>query len=345
MLEFAQPYLFLLLPVPFLVWQFAPPYATPQEGLRVPFFQELVTLTGQTPTKGATVFQPNWLQRLLVPLCWLLLVVALAQPQWLGEPIAQVQSARDLMLLVDLSQSMEAEDFTDEQGNAIDRLEAVKLVLDDFIERRQGDRIGLILFGSKAYLQVPFTQDLETAAFLLNEAQISMAGAQTMLGDAIGFAIQTFEESQTENRVVILLTDGNDTGSQVPPARAAEIAAQKGIVIYTVAIGDPTTEGLEKLDEEALQDIADQTGGQFFRASDREGLAAIYTTLDQLEPQEFDSRSYQPKQNLFPIPLAAFLILAMGYHLLMALRSRGASKQDEAIAPPENSQLPLAKRS
>lgn len=327
MLTLALPYLLLLLPLPLLVRRFAPPYATPQEGLRVPFFQSLVSLTGQTPSKGATILQPNWGQRLLVPLSWILVVIALAQPQWLGEPITQVQSARDLMLMVDLSQSMEARDFTDEAGNPVDRLAAVKLVLNDFIEKRDGDRLGLILFGSKAYLQVPFTQDLDVAGFLLNEAETKMAGPQTNLGDAIGFAIQTFETSETNNRVIILLTDGNDTGSQVPPAKAAEIAAQNGIVIYTVAIGDPATVGEQKLDEAALKDIADQTGGQFFRASDRDGLATIYDTLDQLEPQEFDSRSYQPKRDLFPIPLGGVVLLTLGYHLVMALRSQRVDQQ------------------
>jgi Ca-activated chloride channel family protein len=327
MLEFAKPYLFLLLPLPLLVWWLATPYTTPQEGLRVPFFQDLVKLTGKTPNQGATVLQPNWLQKLLVPLCWLLVVIALAQPQWLGEPITQIQSARDLMLLVDLSGSMEAEDFQDEQGNTINRLEAVKLVLDDFIERREGDRIGLILFGSKAYLQVPFTQDLKTARFLLNEAQIGMAGVQTMLGDAIGLAIQTFEESKTENRVLILLTDGNDTGSQVPPDRASEFAAQKNIVIYTIAIGSQETVDNEKLDEETLQLIADKTGGQFFRASDHTRLAEIYDILDQLEPQEFNSRSYQPKRDLFYIPVSLFLVIALGYHLVMAMDSLTSKEQ------------------
>ena len=330
MLNFALPHLFLLilLPLPLLVRKFAPAYATPQEGLRVPFFQDLVQLTGQTPAAGATILQPNWAQRLLVPLCWGLLVIALAQPQWLGEPITQVQSARDLMLMVDLSQSMEARDFTNDEGRPVDRLAAVKLVLEDFIDRRQGDRIGLVVFGTKAYLQVPFTQDLDTARFLLNEAQIKMAGAQTMLGDAIGVAIQTFEASDTQNRVAILLTDGNDTGSQVPPAKAAEIAAQKGIVIYTVAIGDPATLGEQKLDEATLQGIADTTGGQFFRSSDREGLTTIYATLDQLEPQEFDSRSYQPRRDLFQIPLTGLLCLALGYHLVMAIRSRRVGEME-----------------
>ncbi len=321
MIEFAKPYLFLLLPLPLLVWWLSPPYTTPQESLQVPFFQDIVKLTGKTPNRGATVLQPNWLQKLLVPICWLLIVIAIAQPQWLGEPITQIQSATDLMLLVDLSQSMEAKDFQDPQGNKIDRLEAVKLVVDDFIERREGDRIGLILFGTKAYLQVPFTQDLETARFLLDEAQIGMAGAQTMLGDAIGLAIQTFEDSKTENRVLILLTDGNDTGSQVPPDQAAKFAAQRNIVIYTIAIGNPETEGTDKIDEETLQLIADQTGGQFFRGSDRQGLIQIYDILDQLEPQQFNSRSYQPKRDLFYVPVALFLLIALSYHLVMSARS------------------------
>lgn len=329
MLEFASPWMFLILPLPLLVRRFLPPYATPQEGLRVPFFQKLVDLTGQTPTKGATVLRPNWIQQLLVPLCWLLIVTALAQPQLLGEPIVQVESARDLMLLVDLSQSMEAEDFYDEQGNPINRLAAVKLVLNDFINRRAGDSVGLILFGTKAYLQVPFTQDLETARFLLNEAQISMAGAQTMLGDAIGFAIQTFAESKANHRVAILLTDGNDTGSQVPPQQAAEIAAQKSITIYTIAIGDPSTVGEQKLDENTLAAIANTTDGAFFRASDRQGLQGIYQKLDQLEPQEFDSRSYQPKQELFQVPLTVFFALTMAYHLIMAIRSQQRRTEEQ----------------
>ena len=142
-----------------------------------------------------------------------------------------------------------------------------------------------------------------------------------MLGDAIGFAIQTFESSEAQNRVAILLTDGNDTGSQVVPAEAADIAAQKNIKLYTVAIGDPNTVGEEKLDTETLEEIAQTTGGSFFQANDRGGLEAIYRQLDELETQEVNSRSYQPKKSLFTLPLAALLILAMGYHLIMALRS------------------------
>ena len=322
MIEFALPWMFGLLLLPILLRQVLPPYSTPREGLRVPFFDKLATLTGQTPTQGAAVLRPNWFQRLLVPLCWGLLVVALARPQLLGEPITQVQSARDLMLMVDLSQSMEAEDFYDEQGEAINRLEAVKGVLGDFIDHREGDRLGLILFGTKAYLQVPFTQDLDAARFLLNEAQTRMAGPQTMLGDAIGFAIQTFETGESDNKVAILLTDGNDTGSQVPPAEAARIAARKEITLYTVAIGDPTAVGEQKLDEDVLKEIAEITGGRFFLANDREGLESIYQELDALEPQEFNSQSYQPKQELFRWPIIVLFLLATGYHLTMALKTR-----------------------
>ena len=329
MVEFALPWMFALLPLPLLIYWLSPPFKEQSDSLQVPFFPRLVTLTGQKPTSGATVLNPNWIQKLITLLCWLLVVTALAKPQLLDKPIVQVESARDLMLIVDLSQSMETKDFLDPQGNQINRLEAVKLVLDDFIERRQGDnsegqisdRLGLILFGTKAYLQLPFTQDSATARFLLNEAQIGIAGAQTMLGDAIGFAIQTFESSEAQNRVAILLTDGNDTGSQVVPSEAADIAAQKNIKLYTVAIGDPNTDGDERLDTETLEKIAQSTGGSFFIASDREGLEAIYAQLDELEPEEVNSRSYQPKKSLFTLPLAALLILVMGYHLVMAIRS------------------------
>ncbi len=329
MVEFALPWMFALLPLPLLVYWLSPPFKEQSDSLQVPFFSRLVTLTGQKPTPGATVLSPNWIQKLLTLCCWLLVVIALAKPQLLEEPIIQVESARDLMLIVDLSQSMETEDFLDPQGNQINRLEAVKLVLNDFIEHRQrdnsegqiSDRLGLILFGTKAYLQLPFTQDSATARFLLNEAQTGMAGAQTMLGDAIGFGIQTFESSQAQRRVAILLTDGNDTGSQVAPSQAADIAAQKNITLYTVAIGDPDTAGDEKLDTETLEEIAQTTGGSFFLANDREGLAAIYSQLDELEPEEVNSRSYQPKKSLFTLPLTALLILAMGYHLIMAIRS------------------------
>ena len=278
-------------------------------------------MTGQTPAKGAVVLRRSLMQKLLAPVVWIAIVTALARPQWVEEPITKIQSARDLMVAVDLSGSMEAEDFSDAQGNRMTRLEAVKRVLDDFIARRKGDRLGLIFFGNAAFLQVPFTQDYDTVRLLLDEAQVRMAGPQTMLGDAIGLAIKLFEESDVENRVLILLTDGNDTGSKVPPVKAAEIAKQRKITIYTIAIGDPETVGEDKLDIETLQKMAELTGGSYFHANNRGELAQIYQQLDQLEPEQFESLSYRPKRPLFHWPLGLFLVLMIGYHSLNAVNS------------------------
>jgi Ca-activated chloride channel family protein len=322
MLEFDYPWLFLLLPVPFVVWWLAPPYKERREAIRTPFFDQLAELTDKPPASGAVIQRRSWIQRLLLPLCWGLLVAALARPQWVEDPITKTESARDLMIAVDLSGSMEAMDFNDPSGEPFDRLSAVKMVLDDFMARRTGDRLGLIFFGTAAFLQVPFTQDHDTCRTLLEEAQVRMAGPQTMLGDAIGLAIKLFEKSQTVNRVLILMTDGNDTGSKIPPIKAAEIASQHDVTIYCVAIGDPETTGEQKLDETTLQEIAVQTGGRFYRAIDRDQLEQIYQDLEQLEPQEFETLSYRPKRALFHWPLGSAIILILGYHSLLALASR-----------------------
>lgn len=230
-------------------------------------------------------------------------------------------AARDLMPSVDLSGSMEAENFEDLSGTRISRLDAVRLVLDDFIERRENDRIGLIVFGSAAYLQAPFTEDHDAVRFLLHETRVRMAGPQTMLGDAIGFAISRFEDSTSSNRVLILLTDGNDTESRMPPATAAEIAAKYDITIHTIAMGDPTAVGEEKLDLDALRKIADATGGSFFEATDREELTSIYRELDTLVPGIHETLGWRPKRPLFHLSLAAGMVLLLLYETVMVLRS------------------------
>jgi Ca-activated chloride channel family protein len=237
------------------------------------------------------------------------------------DPIDKIESARDLMLAVDLSGSMEARDFTGPSGEKITRLEAVKLVLDDFISRRKGDRIGLIFFGTAAFLQVPFTQDHETARLLLEEAQARMAGPQTMLGDAIGLAIQLFEASENETRVLIMLTDGNDTGSKVPPPEAARIAAERNVTIHTVAMGHPESVGEQELDIEALTEIAEATGGEFLHSQTTEELYRDYRVLDEIEPEEYETISYRPKNPLFHWPLGAALAVILVYHLAAGLIS------------------------
>jgi Ca-activated chloride channel family protein len=330
MFEFTYPWMFALLVLPFFIRLLAKPYKEQREAVQAPFFETLQKVTGQTPGRGAVILRPKLFQKLTLPLAWLLIVSAMARPQWVEDPITRIEAGRDLMLAVDLSGSMEARDFLDTEGDRIDRLEAIKLVLDDFISRREGDRLGLILFGTAAYLQVPFMQDYDTFRILLDEAQVRMAGPQTMIGDAIGLAIKLFENSESENKVMILLTDGNDTGSQVPPSRAAGIAAQNGVTIHTIAMGDPATVGEEALDIEALQEISELTEGQFFMGMNREELEDIYRQLDELEPLEFETLSYRPRRPLYFYPVGIFLVLYIIYHLMMASRSLLRRKEKPA---------------
>jgi Ca-activated chloride channel family protein len=326
MLEFDHIWLFALLPIPLLIRWLLPAYREQKEAVQAPFFEQIVVLTGQTPSKGAVVLRRNWFQLLFMPFCWILLIAALARPQWVEDPIVKIESSRDLMIAVDLSGSMETRDFTDAEGNKIERLEAVKLVLDDFIARRKGDRVGLILFGTSAYPQVPFTLDHEIWRTLLHESRTKMAGPQTMIGDAIGLAIKLFKESESENRVLILLTDGNDTGSKVPPVRAAEIAAENGITVHTIGIGDPESAGEDALDTDTMKKIAGKAGGSFFRAMDREELAKIYDEINKLEPVDFETVSFRPKLQLYHWPLGGVLILIVGYHMIMAAMTLGRKK-------------------
>jgi Ca-activated chloride channel family protein len=205
---------------------------------------------------------------------------------------------------------MEAKDFTAPDGEKIDRLTAVKSVIDEFLERRQGDRVGLIVFGNAPFVQVPFTQDLDACRILLEETTVRMAGPRTVFGDAIGLGITLFERSEVEDRVIIALTDGNDTGSTVPPAEAAKIAKDQDVMIHVIGVGDPTTTGEDALDEDALTTVASTTGGQYFHANDRDELESIYTELDRIDSRDIESESYRPRRDLFYWPLAAMLVLS-----------------------------------
>jgi Ca-activated chloride channel family protein len=322
MLHFEYPWLFLLLLLQPLVWWLSPPYKEQREALQIPYLQRLARLTRQTPSKAAVVLRRHRVLVFLLPLWWVLIVVALARPVWLADPIEKTESTRDLMLLVDLSGSMETEDFKDPRGQRISRLDAVKGVLDEFIERRKSDRLGLIVFGNEPFLQVPFTRDHDVVRTLLGQTRTKMAGVQTAIGDAIGLALKHFESSTSEHRVVVLLTDGNDTGSKVPPRKASEIASQRGITIHTVAVGDPKAAGEEKMDIESLQAISTATKGSFFRADDRAQLDTIYRKLDEIEPEKIKTISYRPRYALFQWPAGAVLVTFLAYHLMMALLSR-----------------------
>lgn len=317
MFEFEWPWTFLLLPLPLLVWWLMPAYRDQQTSVHVPFFDRLAEATGQTPQPGAVVLPRRVIQMIVAMIIWALIVVALARPLQVGDPVTHEISTRDLILVVDISGSMDEVDFRTPDGQTIKRLDGVKRVLGDFITRRRGDRVALILFGSKAYIQAPFTQDLQTARALLDQTEVGMAGQQTVIGDAIGLAIKTFENSQAKQKLVILFTDGNDTASRVPPEHAADIARQKGVVIYSVGFGDPNATGENRVDLSTLRQVASATDGQFFRAEDGAQLAAIYAEIDRLAPVKLETLTWRPRDQLYQWPLGAAVILGLALWCLL----------------------------
>jgi Ca-activated chloride channel homolog len=317
-LELAAPWALALLALPILVWALVPAYEARQPALRVPFVESVAASLGLRSAPGAVVAAKTLLQSLVAPFVFVLLVAAAARPELVEPPVRKTESARDLLLAVDISGSMSTRDFTDPQGRKLERLEAVKLVLRDFIARRKGDRLGLLVFGDMPQLQVPFTLDHELCQELLGDVSVGMAGQRSLLGDAIGFAVKLFEASHAEQKVVVLLTDGNDTGSRIPPLTAADIAKARGITVHTVGIGDPATKGGELVDSGTLAGIAQATGGATFTALDRGQLDRIYERLDEIERVELETASYRPRRPLFHWPLGAAAGLLVLFYSLMS---------------------------
>lgn len=327
MLTLAYPWLLLLLPLPALVWWLTPAHREPRQGLVVPFLSRLAEQSGQRPAEGAVIMRGGWVRRGALFILWVCTVLALARPQIIEPAITKNVPVRDLLLAVDLSGSMETTDFKDASGRSVDRLTAVKQVLGDFLARRKGDRVGLIFFGSAPFVQAPFTEDLKVCRELLNETQVRMAGPQTAFGDAIGLALTLFDRSKVKQRVLIALTDGNDTASKVPPPKAAEIARDKGVVIHTVAVGDPRAAGEDALDEDTLKQVAATTGGLYSHASDRGELEAVYKKLDELETRQAQTISHRPRRDVYWWPLAVGLIVSILQHLWQLLASRTPASQ------------------
>ncbi|HEY8158729.1 MAG TPA: VWA domain-containing protein [Methylobacter sp.] len=320
MIHFEWPWLLAALPLPLLIrWLVPAKMPVEQAALKVPFLDDFSD--GETRAVSQTQQWPLW----LAAIAWLLLVAACARPQWLGEPIEQAVSGRDLMLAVDLSGSMEEQDFVINK-RSVDRLTAAKGVASDFINRRIGDRVGLILFGSQAYLQTPLTFDRKTVMTLLNESVIGLAGDNTAIGDAIGLAVKRLKNEQTNSRVLVLMTDGANTAGEISPLKAAELAAANHLKIYTIGIGademivrsffgsrkvNPSVD----LDEKSLIKIAESTGGQYYRARNTDELNNIYMRLDELEPVEKDKQYFRPRSELYYWPLS----LALGLAAVIAL--------------------------
>lgn len=317
MVSLAWPWLLLLLPLPWILKKLVTggSSTTAVAAPLLPLQARLRDLPGVS-ARGAP--PRRWL-RLLFLLAWLLLVVALARPQHVGENTRVPVSGRDLMLAVDISPSMEERDMV-LRGRPMSRLEALKLVLEDFISNRRGDRLGLLLFGSEPYIQAPLTFDHQTLQTLLLEANLGMAGRATAIGDAIGLAVKRLRDRPQEHRVLVLLTDGANTAGNLSPDKAREIAAASGVRIHTIGIGADAAirRGLfgrrqvnpsSNLDEGLLQDIADTTGGRYFRARNIEELQGIYQEIDRLEPLDLEGQVWRPVTDLYAWPAGASLAL------------------------------------
>jgi Ca-activated chloride channel family protein len=313
----AWPWVLLALPLPWLVRRLLPP-ARPDGGaaLRVPFFRDLEDLGATHVTAHGRALQA------LAWLAWILLVIGAARPQWLGDPVELPVSGRDLMLAVDVSGSMESEDYV-LNGKPATRLDVVKTAAGRFIESRAGDRLGLIIFGSRAYLQTPLTFDRTTVDQMLRETVIGLAGRDTAIGDAIVLGVKRLRKQADDNRVLILLTDGANTVGNVAPLAAAQLAAQAGIRIYTIGIGAGSVgvrtpfgtlmQTGSDLDPATLKAIARTTGGRYFQATNTAELEKVYADLDRLEPSVRESRTYRPLTALYywPAGLALFIVLGL----------------------------------
>ena len=320
MWSLAWPWMLLVLPLPFLVRYLMPAVVGTQDaGLKVPSFKSFAVLKDRSEVEQLL----NW-RFWLSMIAWVLLVLAAAKPEHIGDELEVPVSGRNLMLAVDLSGSMDAKDF--EIGSRrVDRLTATKAVASDFIGRREGDRIGLILFGERAYLQVPLTLDRETVKTLLLEAFIGLAGEKTAIGDAITLAVKRIHDQgeDAKEQVLILLTDGANTAGEIDPLKAADLAQQIGLRIYTIGIGaeqmvvSSITGGMRRvnpsadLDESTLTKIATMTGGRYFRAKDTAGLQDIYRLLDEMEPVAEPEAGFRPVKSLYFWPLAGAFVLAV----------------------------------
>ncbi|MDT8334693.1 MAG: VWA domain-containing protein [Desulfurivibrionaceae bacterium] len=327
MLNFIWPWAFWLLPLPLLAHLLLPKSAKRDAALFVPFYRDVLSFEPGAGRPGRRKIG-RWLLLLLI---WTLLVTATAGPQWHGEPLPLPTVGRDLMLAVDISGSMAEEDMV-LGGDRVTRLALVKKVVNDFIERRVGDRVGLLLFGSEPYIQAPLTFDRRTVGTLLDEAEIGFAGKKTSIGDAIGLAVKRLRDRPADKRVLILLTDGSNTAGAVEPLTAADLAAKTGVRIHTIGVGadEMVVRGFfgsqrinpsADLDEETLTKIAEKTGGGYFRARNPDELEKIYRLIDELEPIDQESEIFRPVKFLFHLPLAGALILTFLWGTMMVLIS------------------------
>ncbi|MFV0521435.1 MAG: VWA domain-containing protein [Mangrovibacterium sp.] len=313
MFEFAYIWVYLLLPLPLLAFWFLPPLKQRIEALRFPTFQQAERASGKKAGKRAWISKRNVWQWLVLYIMWFFILTALASPRLIGEPQKKIKTARNFVIAADISFSMANSDWI-VNGEHETRWQGVKQVLKEFVKQRKSDRLGLVFFGTNAYLQVPLTTDIDVVDYMLDQTDVGMAGQMTSIGKAIGYAMKIFEGDTIQQKVMLLITDGQDDGRGMLPIDAAKTAKQDSIKIYTIGIGEPTGKN-DGLDEQTLKDVAEVTGGKYFLAQDAKQLQEAYRTLNELEPVEYEADDNIPITLLYEYPLGIAIILS----LLMAL--------------------------
>ncbi len=295
------------------------------EALSVPFVVDFADISAQNKAKGSSLAQAGLTRSFWA--CFLiysLLVLAAMRPVQMGEPVRINQEGRDILMVTDISTSMLEEDFST-RNFRLSRLNAVKAVVSEFVKKRQDDRIGLILFGTQAYLQAPLTYDRQSVLEILNSVDAGMAGNSTAIGDALGLALKNLKDKGGElnRKVIILLTDGENNDGRLSLPEATAMAAAEGVKIYTIGVGGGRQSlinaffggGNTSLDEKSLKQLAAETEGRYFRADDVNGLVNVYKAIDLLEPESSDENFVYPRRDLYymPLLLAVLLAVAMMY--------------------------------
>lgn len=328
--ELAHKWIFLLLPLPVLLYWLLPAFHKRRTALIAPFFERAAGIARQRRKHSAWVSSRNILTWLVLIISWACLLAAAASPRYTGKPEKRTKTVRSFLIAADISFSMADRDWVI-GDKRMSRWEAVKTIMQDFVEHRKSDQMGLVLFGSNAYLQAPLTTDLQTISWLMDQSEVGMAGQMTSIGDAIALGTKILKADTIREKIMLLLTDGIDAGKNISPLDAAQAAKRDSIVIYTLGIGKAQGNGGYDLDEKTLQEIASITNGKYFNAMDEKGLKNVYATLDKLQPVQYQEESYKPVTLLYMYPLVVAAGLGLLYQFLngmVNLLRRGVSKHD-----------------
>lgn len=304
--EWSHPWVFLFLVLIPTVYWLVPPMRLKTSALVFPSFRRAVTISGINPRQKSKVSKKKiiqWLSSIVIYIC---LLISAAGPKLVGQPEKKIKTARSFLITADMSFSMNNKDWVVDKER-LTRWHAVQKLMTNFIKGRKSDRMGLVLFATHPYLQAPLTEDLNSVMFMLNDAEVGMAGQMTGIGDAIGYSMKVFEADTTKEKVILLLTDGVDSGRGTSPLDAAAVVKKDSIKIYTLGIGDPS--GRDKIDEKTMKFIAHSTGGEYFRAMDENELNKAYKALDTLEPIKYEATTLKPEVLLYYYPLIVSIVI------------------------------------